>query len=85
MCSNVDVCVPPWKIVCLGGVCVGPIEYETIAPIVTAVTKTVTVSNIVSVLAAVVTAAIAFVFMWWGVRKIISIIMAAFRKGKLSV
>ena len=35
--------------------------------------------------ASIVAACIGIVFMWWGVRKAVRALMAAFRKGKISV
>lgn len=43
------------------------------------------VSNVVEVLAVIVLAVVGLVFMWWGVRKITSVLMKAFRKGKISL
>ena len=48
-------------------------------------TGQVSVATIVGVLATVVAACIGIVFMWWGVRKAVRALMAAFRKGKISV
>ena len=53
--------------------------------VITAMTGQVSVATIVGVLATVVAACIGIVFMWWGVRKAVRTIMAAFRKGKVSV
>lgn len=53
--------------------------------VITAMTGQVSVSTIVGVLATVVAACIGIVFMWWGVRKAVRALMAAFRKGKISV
>ncbi len=53
--------------------------------VLTALQGQISVSTIVEVLAVVAGAAIGMVFMWWGVRKIAKTLMAAFRKGKLSV
>lgn len=53
--------------------------------ILTAMTAQVSVSTIVGVLAAAVTASIGLVFLWWGVRKLMSTFFSAFRKGKASV
>ncbi len=53
--------------------------------VLTALQNQISVSTIVEVLAVVAGAAIGMVFMWWGVRKIAKTLMAAFRKGKLSV
>lgn len=55
------------------------------ASVITALTTQVSVSTIVGVLATTVAAGIGLVFMWWGLRKAVRTIMAAFRKGKLSV
>lgn len=53
--------------------------------VLTALTGQISVSTIVGVIASVIGAGIGLVFMWWGVRKLISVIMSAFRKGRLSV
>lgn len=50
-----------------------------------AMTAQISVSTVVGVIAATVTAGIGLVFMWWGVRKLLSAIMDAFRKGKLKM
>lgn len=53
--------------------------------VMTALTAQVSVSTIVGVLVTLVTAGIGLVFMWWGVRKALRSLMAAFRKGKMSL
>jgi hypothetical protein len=53
--------------------------------VISAMTGQISVSTIVAVLATLVTAGIGLVFMWWGVRKAIRSLMAAFRKGKMSI
>lgn len=53
--------------------------------VVDAMTGQISVSTIVATLAVFVGAVIGIVFMWWGVRKAVRTIMAAFRKGKVSV
>lgn len=55
------------------------------ASVMTALTGQVSVSTIVGTLATLVTAGIGLVFMWWGVRKALRSLMAAFRKGKMSL
>lgn len=45
----------------------------------------ISVSTIVEVLAVTVTACVGLVFMWWGVRKVVSALMSAFKKGKISL
>lgn len=49
------------------------------------VTGTINIGNVVSILAIVVGACVGLVLMWFGIRKVIRIIMGAFRKGKISV
>lgn len=49
------------------------------------VTSTLSISNILTVVVALIGACIVLVFFWWGLRKIIRAAMAAFKKGKLSV
>lgn len=55
------------------------------ATVITAMTGQISVSTIVAVLATLVTAGIGIVFMWWGVRKAARSLMAAFRKGRMSL
>lgn len=55
------------------------------ASVITALTAQISVSTIVGVLATTVAAGVGLVFMWWGLRKAVRTIMAAFRKGKMSV
>ena len=50
-----------------------------------AITAQISVSTVVEVLATTAAIGIALVFMWWGVRKATRMIMAAFRKGRISV
>ena len=45
----------------------------------------ISVSSIVEVLAVTATACVGLAFMWWGVRKVTHALMAAFRKGKISL
>ena len=53
--------------------------------VITAMTGQISVATIVGVMATIVAACIGIVFLWWGVRKAVRTIMAAFRKGKVSV
>ena len=55
------------------------------ASVISAMTAQISVATIVGVMATIVAACIGIVFMWWGVRKAVRTIMAAFRKGKVSV
>ena len=53
--------------------------------VLNALTAQISVSSVVGVIAATITAGIGLVFMWWGVRKLIRALMSAFRSGKLKV
>lgn len=55
------------------------------APVITNMTSQISVATIVAALATFMAAAIGLVFMWWGLRKAVRTIMAAFKKGRLSV
>lgn len=55
------------------------------ASVISAMTGQISVATIVGVMATIVAACIGIVFMWWGVRKSVRALMAAFRKGKISV
>lgn len=55
------------------------------ASVISAMTAQISVATIVGVMATIVAACIGIVFMWWGVRKAVRALMAAFRKGKISV
>lgn len=61
---------------------VGPTDW---APIITAMTGQISVSTVVGVIASAIGAGIGLVFMWWGGRKAVRTLMAAFRKGKVSM
>ena len=55
------------------------------ASVISAMTAQISVATIVGVMATIVAACIGIVSMWWGVRKAVRALMAAFRKGKISV
>lgn len=59
------------------------ITSEQLSSIVSALTAQITVSNIIGVLAAGITACIGICFAWWGARKLSGMLMKAFKRGKL--
>jgi len=61
------------------------IGFTDIQPIITAIEAQFSVTTMVQVLAAAMAIAIGFVFMWWAGRKVIKVIFAGARKGKVSV
>lgn len=68
-------------------VCEGPtvISSSDWSSVITALTGQISVSTIVGVIATTAAAGVGLVFMWWGVRKAVRALMAAFKKGRLSV
>lgn len=62
-----------------------PVTASDWASVISAMTAQISVATIVGVMATIVAACIGIVFMWWGVRKAVRALMAAFRKGKISV
>lgn len=55
------------------------------ASIISAITGQISVSTVVAAVATMVSAGIGLVFMWWGVRKAARTLLAAFRKGRVSI
>lgn len=60
----------------------GPTDWSGV---ISALTAQVSISTIMGALATFVAAGIGIVFAWWGVRKGIRSLMAAFRKGRMSI
>lgn len=60
------------------------IGWSDLSSVLTAITAQISVTTVIAVIAGAIGAAIGLVFMWWGVRKLIRVLMSAFRKGKLS-
>lgn len=61
------------------------ITSSAFSSVIEAVTAQVSVSTVVEVLVYAVPVVIGLVFMWWGVRKVVRMVMSAFRKGRISV
>lgn len=60
------------------------VGWSDLSSVLSAITDQISVSTVVAVVAGAIGAAIGLVFMWWGVRKLIRVLMGAFRKGRLS-
>lgn len=61
------------------------ISSTAFSSVISAITGQISVSAVVEVLAYAAGLAVGFVFMWWGVRKALKILMKAFRSGRASV
>lgn len=55
------------------------------APIIDALTKAVTPTQIISLVASIVAFGLPFVFMWFGTRKVIKIFRSAVMGGRITV
>lgn len=58
---------------------------NTLEPLMTSLTSSITPTQIVAVLASIIGVGMTFVLMWFGVRKLVSIFKKAVTKGKISV
>ena len=54
-------------------------------PILNMLTEQINVGTIIAIIAAAIGAGLALVFMWWGIRKLIRVVMTAFKTGKLKI
>ncbi|MCI8393307.1 MAG: hypothetical protein HFJ23_05965 [Clostridia bacterium] len=55
------------------------------SPVITALTSAVTPANIISLVGSIVAFGIPFVFMWFGMRKVIKIFRSAVMGGRITV
>lgn len=62
----------------------GTFSTTELSSIIQTVTSVLNVQSIVGMIAAMLTACMGLVFMWWAIRKGIKVIMSALRKGKVS-
>lgn len=60
------------------------IGWSDLSSVLNAITAQISVTTVIAVVAGAITASIALVFMWWGIRKLTRVIMKAFRSGKLN-
>lgn len=60
------------------------VTYADFKSVIDAITAQISVTQVVSVLAAAAAIAITFVFMWWGVRKVTKMVMGSARSGKIN-
>lgn len=63
---------------------VTPITWADLTSVFSSITSQFTVPNMIGVIGGALTVSIAFVFMWWGLKKGMSIISSAMNSGRLS-
>lgn len=61
------------------------VSADTIMDILSAITSQFSVTTIVAMLAGILGVSVAFVFLWWGIRKGTRAIMAAVTRGKFKL
>lgn len=61
------------------------VSASTIMDILTAITSVFSISQIVSMIAGILGVSMAFVFLWWGVRKGAKVVIKAVKSGKFSI
>lgn len=61
------------------------IGYETISPIIDALTAVISWDNITPIIVGVLGVSVGLAFSWWALRKGARMLMAAFKRGKVSV
>lgn len=61
------------------------VSSDDFKPVLDALTSQISVTTVVGIIAAVVTAGIGFVFLWWGIRKVFGATMKAFKGRGLSI
>lgn len=62
-----------------------PVTASDWSAVTDAIAAQISVSTVAAVIASCVAACIALVFFWWGVRKVVRMIMSAFKRGKLKI
>lgn len=67
------------------GAAAASVSSSDFASVISAITGQIQVSTVVEVLAYAAGIAIGLVFLWWGVRKVVQMVMSAFRSGSISV
>lgn len=61
------------------------VSASTIMDILTAITSTFSITQIVAMIAGILGVSLTFVFLWWGVRKGAKVVMAAVKSGKFRI
>lgn len=68
-----------------GGDAAASVSSSTIMDILNAITSQFSVTQIVAMIAGILGVSMAFVFLWWGVRKGAKVVMRAVKSGKFSL
>lgn len=61
------------------------INSSNLEGLLTNMAQNINAAKVATILATAAGICVALVFLWWGVRKVSSMLMAAFRNGKLSI
>lgn len=61
------------------------VSAQTIMEVLNAITKQFSITQIVAMIAGILGVSMAFVFLWWGVRKGAKVVFRAVKSGKFSI
>lgn len=77
--------MPSLFVVAASGAAETTVSTTTIMDILTAITSVFSISQIVAMIAGILGVSMAFVFLWWGVRKGARVVIKAVKSGKFSI
>lgn len=60
------------------------VTYSDLTSVVDVLKNQISVTTIIGVIAGIGAVCVGLVFFWWGLRKVIRMVMSAFKKGKFS-
>ena len=61
------------------------VDAKAFDSLVTILKNQISVETVVGVIASILVVCVGFAFFWWAVRKVIRMLMSAFKKGKVTV
>ena len=76
--------VPSFAFAAEGDPAGGAFSTTELSTIISTITGAINVQTIITMIAAMITACSGIVIMWWAIRKGITVIMSAVRKGRVS-
>ena len=69
----------------LGSVTEELISFDDFSAVLDALTSQINAQTIMAVIGGAIGVSVGLAFMWWGARKLVHMLMAAFKKGKVSI
>lgn len=91
MLSSIPGSTPGPGTICKGGDLTGgattstAMDYSVFSSVISTISDSINVTGIISVLVGIIPVALAFVALWWGVRKAAQVLFSGFRSGRLNM